>query len=537
MEQGGTWDVIVVGAGSAGSALAARLTEDPKLKVLLLEAGAASHPYTSIPMSFAFLMSHPTANWRYKSVPEAGTANREIPVPRGRLVGGSSAINGLVYVRGQPIDYDTWAQFGNRGWSYEDVLPVFRRMENYEHGGDDWRTQGGPLHVCESYDQSPLYDALQAAGDTIGIPRNRDYNGADQEGIVRTQTTIRDGRRMSAAIAYLKPARGRPNLRIVPDAHATRLLFEGRRCVGVAYEQHGQEVEARAGREVVVSTGAVATPQLLELSGIGRPEVLGRHGIAVRHAMAGVGEHLRDHINARIWWRLKVRGLSYNDRIAGLGKYWQGLLYLATRRGFLAIPSAPLLGFLKTRPDLECPDIQMHVMPYVIKDATKRTLQDWPGMTLTCYQLRPESLGSIHIASADPHVHPEIRFNFLSDPVDQRTMVDGVKLLRRLAGAAPMDAYRGEEVDPGPGITSDADILDHIRRTANTAFHPIGTCRMAPGPNGVVDDRLRVHGLQGLRIADASIMPTMVSGNTNAASIMIGEKAAELIRADLRVPA
>ncbi|HEY9569343.1 MAG TPA: GMC family oxidoreductase N-terminal domain-containing protein, partial [Thalassobaculum sp.] len=218
MEEGGPWDIIVVGAGSAGSALAARLTEDPALKVLLLEAGAASHPYSSIPMSFAFLMNHPTANWRYKSVPEEGTANREIPVPRGRLVGGSSAINGLVYVRGQPIDYDTWAQFGNRGWSYEDVLPVFRRMENYEHGADDWRTRGGPLHVCESYDQSPLYDALQAAGDTLGIPRNRDYNGAGQEGIVRTQTTIRDGRRTSAAVAYLKPARGRPNLRIVPDA-------------------------------------------------------------------------------------------------------------------------------------------------------------------------------------------------------------------------------------------------------------------------------------------------------------------------------
>lgn len=537
MEQGGAWDVIVVGAGSAGSALASRLTEDPRLRVLLLEAGAASHPYSSIPMSFAFLMSHPTANWCYKSTPEENTANREIPVPRGRLVGGSSAINGLVYVRGQPIDYDTWAQFGNRGWSYEDVLPVFRRMENYEHGADDWRTQGGPLHVCESYDQSPLYDALQAAGDSLGIPRNRDYNGASQEGIVRTQTTIRDGRRMSAAVAYLKAARRRPNLKIVPDAHATRLLFEGRRCIGVAYEQHGREVEARAGREVVVSTGAVATPQLLELSGIGRPEVLSRHGIPVRHAMPGVGEHLRDHINARIWWRLKSRGLSYNDRIAGLGKVWQGLLYLATRRGFLAIPSAPLLGFLKTRSDLDCPDIQMHVMPYVIKDATKRSLQDWPGMTLTCYQLRPESLGSIHIRSADPKTHPEIRFNFLSDPVDQRTMIDGVRLIRRLAEAAPMDPYRGEEVDPGPAVSSDADILDHIRRTANTAFHPVGTCRMAPGPNGVVDDRLRVHGLQGLRIADASIMPTMVSGNTNAASIMIGEKASDLIREDLRVPA
>lgn len=534
MDQVETYDFVIVGAGSAGSALASRLTEDPKLKVLLLEAGAASHPYTSLPMSFGLLIDHPTANWRYRSIPEKGTANRPIPVPRGRVVGGSSSINGLVYVRGQPIDYNTWAQFGNRGWSFDDVLPIFQRMENYEHGADDWRSQGGPLHVCEAYDQSPLYEAIFAGAESIGLKRNRDYNGADQEGVVRTQTTIRDGRRMSAAVAYLKPARNRPNLRIVADAHATRLLFDGTRCVGVAYEQHGRTLEARAGREVVVSSGAVATPQLLELSGIGRPEVLARHGIAVRHELRGVGEHLRDHINARVYWRLKQRGLSYNDRIAGLGKVWQAMRYLATRRGFLALPSAPLLGFLKTRPDLECPDIQMHVMPYVIRDASRRSLQPWPGMTLTCYQLRPESLGSIHIGSADPRQHPEIRFNFLSDPVDQQTMVDGVKLIRRLGNAAPLDEYRGEEVDPGPGISSDADILDHIRRTANTAFHPIGTCRMAPGPEGVVDSRLRVHGLQGLRIADASIMPTMVSGNTNAASIMIGEKASDLIREDLR---
>lgn len=534
MQQGESYDIIVVGAGSAGSALAARLSEDPKLKVLLLEAGAASHPISSVPMSFAFLMNHATANWNYRSTPEDGTAGRVIPVPRGRLVGGSSSINGLVYVRGQPIDYDTWAQFGNRGWSYQDVLPVFRRMENYEHGADDWRSQGGPLHVCEAYDRSPLYDAVMAAGEAAGIPHNKDYNGATQEGIVRTQTTIRDGRRMSAAVAYLKPARSRPNLRVVPDAHATRLLLEGTRCVGVAYEQHGREVEVRAGREVVVSTGAVATPQLLELSGIGRPEVLAQHGIAVRHAMQGVGEQLRDHINARIIWRLRVRGLSYNDRIAGLGKIWEGLKYIVGRRGFLAIPSAPLLGFLKTRPDLECPDIQMHVLPYVIKDATKRSLQPWPGLTLTCYQLRPESLGSIHIKSADPRMHPDIRFNFLSDPLDRRTMVDGLKLIRRIANAGPLDPYLQEEVDPGPAASSDDDLLDNVRRTANTAFHPIGTCRMAPGPMGVVDDRLRVHGLQGLRIADASIMPTMVSGNTNAASIMIGEKAAEMIRQDLK---
>lgn len=526
-------DFIIVGAGSAGSALASRLTEDGRFRVLLLEAGAKSHPYTALPMSFGLLMNHPTANWCYTSTPEPGTENREIPVPRGRLLGGSSAINGLVYVRGQPLDYDTWAQFGNRGWSFDDVLPVFQRMENYEHGADEWRRQGGPLHVCEAYDQSPLYEAIFQAGEAVGIQRNPDYNGANQEGFTRTQTTIRDGFRQSAAVAYLKPARGRPNLEIVPDTHATRLILEGTRCVGVAYRgKDGQEVEARAGREVIVSCGAVASPQLLELSGIGRSEVLKAHGIAVRHEMSGVGEHLRDHINGRIFWRLTQRGVSYNDRIHGLGKIWQGVRYALTRRGFLALPSAPLLGFLKTRPDLDTPDIQMHVMPYVIRDMKRRLLQPWPGMTLTCYQLRPESLGSIHIRSSDPLEHPDIRFNFLDHPLDRRTMIDGMKLIRQIGEAAPLDPFRGEEVEPGADVQDDEAMLDFVRRTASTAFHPIGTCRMAPGPAGVVDERLCVHGLQGLRVADASIMPTMVSGNTNAASIMIGEKASDLIKAD-----
>lgn len=527
-------DFIIIGAGSAGAVLANRLTESGKHRVLLLEAGAASHPYTSMPASFGLLISDPAANWCYKSTPEAATANREIPVPRGKLLGGSSAINGLVYVRGQQLDYDTWAQRGNRGWSFDDVLPIFKRMENYEHGADDMRAQGGPLHISEAYDQSPLYEAVFRAGEAVGIRRNPDYNGHDQEGFVRTQTTIKNGRRQSTAVTYLAPARRRPNLQIVTGALATRLLLEGGRCVGVAYRiANSDEVEVRAGREVIVSCGGVAAPQLLELSGIGRPEVLKPLGIDVRHELPGVGEHLRDHINARIVWRLKQRGVSYNERMAGLfPRGWQFLRYLATRRGFMAMPSAPVLGFLKTRPELETPDIQVHVMPYVIKDAARRLLQDWPGMTMTCYQLRPESLGSIHVRSADAREHPDIRFNFLSDALDRQTMVDGLRLIRKVAEAAPLDPLRGEEVEPGTGASSDEDLMNHIRNTANTAFHPVGTCRMGPGDDCVVDSRLKVHGIDGLRVADASIMPTMVSGNTNAASIMIGEKASDLIRAD-----
>ena len=527
-------DFIIVGAGSAGAALANRLTESGKHKVLLLEAGAESHPYSRMPASFGLLISDPAANWCYTSAPEPATANREIPVPRGKLLGGSSSINGLVYVRGQPLDYDTWAQRGNRGWSFDDVLPIFKRMENYEHGADDMRAQGGPLHVCESYDQSPLYEAIFRAGEAVGIRRNPDYNGADQEGFVRTQTTIKNGIRQSTAVAYLEPARKRSNLRVVTGALATRLILEGKRCVGVAYRvANSEEMEVRAGREVIVSCGGVAAPQLLELSGIGRPDVLKPLGIEVTHELPAVGENLRDHINARMVWRLKQRGVSYNERMSGLiPRGWQFLRYLTTRRGFMAMPSAPILGFLKTRQELETPDIQVHVMPYVIRDAKRRLLHDWPGMTMTCYQLRPESLGTIHVRSADAREHPEIRFNFLSDALDRQTMTDGLRLIRKVAEAAPMDPMRGEEVEPGNGATSDEDLLNHVRNTANTAFHPIGTCRMGPGQDCVVDNRLRVHGIAGLRVADASIMPTMVSGNTNAAAIMIGEKASDMIRED-----
>lgn len=527
-------DFIIVGAGSAGAVLASRLTESGKHKVLLLEAGAASHPYSRMPASFGLLIADPAANWCYKSTPEEGTANREIPVPRGKLLGGSSAINGLVYVRGQRLDYDTWAQRGNRGWGFDDVLPIFRRMEHFEHGADDMRAQGGPLHVSEAYETGPLYEAIFRGGESLGIRRNPDYNGADQEGFARTQTTIRNGIRQSTAVAYLDPARSRSNLQVVTGALATRLILEGKRCVGVAYRvANSDEVEVRAGREVIVACGGVAAPQLLELSGIGRPEVLAPLGIEVRHALPGVGEHLRDHINARIVWRLKRRGLSYNERMKGLpSRGWQFLRYLATRRGFMAMPSAPMVGFLKTRPELESADIQVHVMPYVIRDAARRLLYDWPGMSLTCYQLRPESLGSIHVRSADAREHPEIRFNFLSDAIDRRTMIDGLRLIRQVAEAVPLDPIRGEEVEPGSGVTTDEALLDYIRRTANTAFHPVGTCRMGPGEDCVVDSRLRVHGISGLRVADASIMPTMVSGNTNAASIMIGEKASDMIRED-----
>jgi choline dehydrogenase len=525
-------DYIVVGAGSAGAALAARLTEDPKIRVLLLEAGKASHPYSWMPASFGLLIDNPAANWCFRSDPEPGTNNRVIPVPRGKLLGGSSSINGLVYVRGQPLDFDTWAQFGNRGWSWQDVLPVFQRMEHYEGPTGPTRATGGPLRVSENTDQNPLYDALFAAAQAAGYKRNPDYNSEDQEGIVKTQTTISNGRRMSTAHCYLRPAMTRSNLRVVTEALTHRLLLDGKRCVGVAYEVGGQVIEARAGREVILCAGAIGSPQILELSGIGRPEVLGRHGIEVLHELPAVGENFRDHLNSWIQWRIKLPGVSYNERMDGnLRRAWQFIKLITTKSGFMSLPSAPLLAFLKTRPELETPDVQLHLVPYVVKDRKTRKLQDWPGMTISCYQLRPESLGSIHIRSANPKDQPLIRFNFLADRIDQAAMLEGFRMMRRIADAPPMAHLRGDEFLPGAAVQSDDEIMGWIRGRAETAYHPIGTCRMAPGPNAVVDDHLRVHGLAGLRVADASIFPTMPSGNTNAPSIMVGEKAADLLKA------
>ena len=526
------YDYIIVGAGSAGCVLANRLSANGRHTVLVLEAGKRSNIWTSFPVSFGLLIDDPVANWRFRSEPEENTGNRAIAVPRGKVLGGSSAINGLVYVRGQPLDYDTWAQQGNRGWDFDNVKTYFRKLEDFERGDDGVRGAGGPIHVSECPDESPIYDAWFAAGAELGLARNHDYNGASQEGMCKTQTTIRNGRRASAAAGYLKPAMSRANLTVETEVLVERVLLEGKRAVGVAYGANGQTMEARAGREVILCAGSIKSPQLLELSGIGQAERLRGFGIEVHHDLAGVGESLRDHIAPRLKWRVTQPKVTYNDRAGGIGLGWQILRYALTRKGFLSLPSAPMLAFMRTRPEMESPDIQVHLVPYWYTDPNARRLGTDPGMIATVYQLRPESLGSIHIKSTDPNEYPAINFNFLSTELDRRCLLDGTQWTRDLMNTEAMNAFRGAEEAPGTDIQGDDDTLAWIRQHAETTYHPTGTCRMGPDERGVVDERLRVRGMVGLRVADGSIMPTLVSGNTNAACLMIGEKAADMVLED-----
>ena len=524
------YDYIIVGAGSAGCAVANRLSENPQHNVLLIEAGRASHPVTRLPASFALLIDNPLANWRYRSEPEESTGNREIPVPRGKLLGGSSAINGLVYVRGNKLDYDTWAQMGNTGWSYDDVLPFFKKMENYQGELSEIRGGDGPLKVSEVTDRNPIYDGLFKAAEENKIPVNKDYNGDDQEGISYTQTTIYKGERMSAKIAYLSPIKSRKNLTIITDSLVTRLLFEGKQCVGAEVKNKNKIIQYSAAKEVILCGGAINSPQVLELSGIGDRSILESKGIELIHELKGVGENLRDHLAPRLVYNITKPGIAYNDKARGVNLIKQVFKYVFQRDGFLTLPSAPVIGFFKTRKELAAPDIQVHFIPYkvVLKDG-KRTLGKEPGITCTVNQNLPESKGSIHIKSNDPEEFPSIKYNFLSSQLDKDTLVAGVKLIRNLMKTESMKEFVNDEIQPGFEISTDDDILEFIKNKAETVYHPSGTCKMGFDQNAVVDKNLKVHGIKGLRIADASIMPTLVSGNTNAVCMMIGERCADFI--------
>ncbi|HTR87593.1 MAG TPA: GMC family oxidoreductase N-terminal domain-containing protein [Reyranella sp.] len=524
-------DFIVVGAGSAGAAVAYRLSADARNKVLLLEAGLPDNPWTRLPVGSARMLTNPAANWLYSAEPEANTKGRRIPVPRGKLLGGSSAINGMAFVRGQAQDFDTWAQMGNTGWAYRDVLPFFKRIESYRGGGDDeYRGRDGPLTVTDPPPTEPIFQALIAAAAEVGIRHNPDYNGATQDGIVMSQASIFRGQRVSTARAYLDPARKRANLQIVTGAAADALLFEGKRCTGVRYSVGSQTHEARATREVIVCGGTINSPQLLELSGIGQPERLKALGIDVRQALPGVGENLRDHYAPRTRWAVGAKGYTYNDTGRGLALVGQALRWALTRKGMLASVGAPMRAFVRSREGLAAPDLLLGwVMMYTESGPRGPVVAAKSGVTCYAHPMRPESKGHIHIASSDPRQPPAINFNFLSAPVDAELTVRAIQIARSIMTAKALAPLQVSEEEPGKGRQTDEEIIDWVKETATTTYHPVGTCRMGKDPMAVVDPGLRVHGIAGLRVADASIMPTLTSGNTNAPSIMIGEKAADLV--------
>ncbi|WP_420345358.1 GMC family oxidoreductase [Pelagibius sp.] len=528
------YDYIIVGAGSAGCVLANRLSADPDKRVLLLEAGGRDwNPWIHVPVGYFKTMHNPNTDWCYRTEADEGLNGRSLDWPRGKVLGGSSSINGLLYVRGQKEDYDHWRQLGNAGWSYDDVLPYFKRSEDQERGADDYHGAGGPLAVSNMRIRRELCDRFIEAAVELGIPASDDFNGAEQEGAGYFQLTARNGRRCSTAVGYLHPVRHRANLEVVTHAQVERLVFDGRRAAAVAYRRKGEAFQASCRGEIVLAAGAIGSPQILMLSGIGPGGHLQDFSIPLVHDLPGVGGNLQDHLQVRMVFQTK-RPITMNDQVRNPAKKaLMGLEYLLKRSGPLTMGASQVCVFARSSEEAATPDIQFHLQP-LSADKPGEGLHKFSAFTSSTCQLRPESKGRIALRSPDAAEHPAIHPNYLNTAKDQAVTVAGMKMSRRFAATKVLAPLIEKELLPGPEVVSDEDLLEAARNISQTIYHPVGTCKMGRDPGAVVDERLAVHGLQGLRVVDASIMPAIVSGNTNAPTIMIAEKASDMILADSR---
>ncbi|MFC5694879.1 GMC family oxidoreductase [Pseudomonas sp. GCM10022186] len=526
-----TFDYIIVGGGTAGCILADRLTASGRFRVLVLEAGGEPNGFwIPIPAGFSKLLTNKEYNWRFKTQAEEATLGREISVPRGKGLGGSTLINGGIYVRGQKGDYDQWEALGAKGWNFDTLKPYFKKFENYARG-DGNRGHEGPMHIHQVSERFPVSDAFMQAAHEAGHRFNEDYNGEDQTGFGYYQVIQHQGRRWSVVDGYLKQARKRGNLKIETNAHVLRIELEGQQCSGITYRKNGKEITVKAARDVILCAGAIQSPQLLELSGIGRRDVLSKAGIKVRHELSGVGENYIDHFATRMNWRLKDGLVTLNEMAQGWRLGLAVAEYFTKRTGILTLGTGLVHGFVKTEASMPTPDVQYFVVHASYANAAERILDKHPGLTIGVSQLRPKSKGSIHIQSADPNQMPAIRPNFLAEEEDRVSLINGMKTARQIMEQPAIRDLVQSEVSPGNGTRNDSQWLDFARENGQTIYHPLGTCRMGEDADAVVDSSLRVRGLKGLRVVDASVIPSMVSGNIQGAVMAVAERAADLILA------